>query len=446
MNILQVSTLDIGGGAEKIGLTRHYAYKARGHNSCLVVGYKKSCDPEILVIPNDAYSDPWKKLWRKIGNRVSSLAGKVRGAGRLGNFCYMLGDIRHQIHLMLGIENLNFPASFHLFDLLPQKPDVLHFQNLHGNYFDLRALPWLSQQVPVFLTLNDAWPLSGHCAHSFDCERWKTGCGQCPDLTIPPAIRRDASAYNWRRKRTIYRKSQLYISTPSHWLMQKVKQSLLAPLALESRVVHYGIDLSIFSPGDKQAARRELGIPMDGKILLFGANSIRQNRWKDYLTMRTAVSMLAEQTKNTKIYFIALGEDAPVERIGKVEIRFIPFQKDPHSVMQYFRAADIYLHAAKAEVWGLTITEAMACGTPVVATAVGGIPEQIEDGYTGFLVPPGDASAMAASVQMLLEDDALRQQMGARASVSAQRFGLERMVDTYLAWYQDILAKFSSDG
>src|SRR5439155_11546406 len=122
----------------------------------------------------------------------------------------------------------------------PQRPDLVHCHNLHAKYFDLRVLPWLSRQVPVVLTLHDAWMLSGLCCHSFDCERWRTGCGQCPHLTLYPTIYPgipDATHLNWKRKRKIYRRSRLYVATPSRWLMQKVKQSILAPAVIEARVI-----------------------------------------------------------------------------------------------------------------------------------------------------------------------------------------------------------------
>ena len=289
-------------------------------------------------------------------------------------------------------------------DITPEFPDVLHCHNLHGSYFDLRALPRLSHKLPVLLTLHDTWLLSGHCAYSFDCERWKTGCGRCPDLTIYPAIKRDATAYNWQRKREIYAKSQLYIATPSRWLMAKFEQSMLAPAVLEARIIPNGVDLSVFHPADKQTSREILAIPQEAKVLLFTANGIQRNPFKDYETLQDAVGLVAERLQGQRVLFLALGEAAPVRRIGEAEVRFVAYESDPKAVARYYQAADVYVHAARAETWGLTVTEAMACGTPVVATAVGGIPEQIEDGKTGFLVPAGDAVAMAARIEQVLKD------------------------------------------
>jgi len=81
-----------------------------------------------------------------------------------------------------------------------------------------------------------------------------------------------------------------------------------------------------------------------------------------------------------------LGEDAPVERVDKLEIRFVPYQEDPTTVARYYQAADVYVHAARAIRRPLVFRRRWAVAHPVVATAVGGIPEQVEDARTGFLV------------------------------------------------------------
>jgi len=199
-------------------------------------------------------------------------------------------------------------------------------------------------------------------------------------------------------------------------------------------------------PADRQAVRAALGLPQEAKVLLFAANGIRKNIWKDYQTMRTAVAIVAERVHGQSLVFLALGEDAPSEQIGQAEIHFIPYQKDQLVVARYYQAADLYIHAARADTFPNVILEALACGTPVVATAVGGIPEQIDDGVTGFLTPPGDAEAMATRVQQLLVDEALRSGFSANAAKTArQRFDLEHQADTYLAWYNEIVQRWQDE-
>lgn len=143
-----------------------------------------------------------------------------------------------------------------------------------------------------------------------------------------------------------------------------------------------------------------------------------------------------------KALCIALGETAPSERIGDVEIRFVPYQKDPEQVARYYRAVDLYLHPARADTFPTTVLEALACGTPVVASAVGGIPEQVVEGRTGFLEAVGDARALAGRVLDLLADEGLRVRVGRQAAEDAtRRFGLERVVEDYLAFYSDVQEK-----
>jgi len=240
----------------------------------------------------------------------------------------------------------------------------------------------------------------------------------------------------------IFSKSRFHVATPSRWLMEKVERSMLTPAIVDARVIPNGVDLSVFRPSEKQKVREALVIPENARVLLFTAKGIRKNIWKDYDTLCSAVTRVAERMDEQEILFIALGEDASGERIGNAEVRFVPFQGDPEAVARYYQSADIYLHAARADTFPNTILEALACGTPVVATAIGGIPEQIEDGITGFLTPPGDAQAMASRVMELLENEGLRLQMGANASEDARRrFGNDRMVGQYVEWYGKILER-----
>lgn len=440
LRILQVNTVDQGGGAAGSAWNLFNAYHKRDHHSWLAVGYKRSSDPYVLHIPNDEGRNCWARLWLSVNRLGKSLYGKVPGAGYLSQAITLIGQpYRYAIQLK-GWEDFDFPGTWRLLELTSGVPDIVHCHNLHGGYFDLRALPWLSHQVPVILNLRDAWLLSGHCAHSLDCERWKTGCGECPDLTIYPAIRRDATAYNWRRKRDIYARSRLYVTTPSHWLMDKVQQSMLAPTIIEARVIPNGVDLRVFHPGGRSEARAALGVPQDVKVLLAVGNRIRSSRWRDYSTLERAVQRVANQLPDEHIILICLGEKGERGRTGNAEVWFIDYQREQRAVAQFYQAADVYIHATKADTFPNTVLEALACGTPVVATSVGGVPEQIEDGRNGFLVPPADPEAMAARIEQILCNYELRCHLESQAAESAGRcFDLERQANDFLMWYNEIL-------
>jgi len=448
------------GGAEKIAWNLTRACRKRGHTCWMAVGQKRTGDPDVFVIPNDRAAGRWRRFWWGVHHGLQPTYGRFPGSRLLCRLAHRLAEPGGLLDRYRGIEDFRYPGTWRLLKVTPEPPDIIHCHNLHSNFFDLRALPWLSRQVPVVVTCHDTWLLSGHCAYSLGCDRWKTGCGACPDLTIHPAVKRDATDLNWQRKRDIFATSKLYVASSSRWVMEQVQQSMLAPAVVESRVIPNGIDLSVFKPAQRRAVRAALGIPHDVKMLVFSANGIRANVFKDYQTMRSALARLGQRLTGQRIILIALGEDAPPEHIGGAEIRFIPFEPDQAVMARYYQAADVYIHAARGEAWGLTITEALACGTPVVATAVGGIPDQIKplavgpdngggvsqttgaDDATGILVPMGDAEAMAAAVDRLLRDAGLCRRMGENAALDVRaRFGLGRQADAYLDWFAQILKR-----
>jgi glycosyltransferase involved in cell wall biosynthesis len=110
----------------------------------------------------------------------------------------------------------------------------------------------------------------------------------------------------------------------------------------------------------------------------------------------------------------------------------------------YYQAADLFIHAARAEAFGKTITEAMACGLPVVATAVGGIPEQIVDGVTGILVPPNHPKRMSKAIDLLLTNEELHKKISESSIIHVRNhFSLDRQVGDFLNWYEEVLEDWS---
>ena len=212
----------------------------------------------------------------------------------------------------------------------------------------------------------------------------------------------------------------------------------MAPAIKEARAIPNGVNTQIFSPRTQADVRLELGLPRTQAIFLFAANGIRRNPFKDYDTLHLAITLLAKRTSQD-ILLLALGEEGPDEQMGSVRIRYLGKVLDPKIVAKYYQAADWYVHASKADTFPNSILEAMACATPVIATAVGGIPEQIIDGHTGYLVAAGDSQILSEKMAYVLANPKIRGQLGV-ASVKrvTEHFTLELQAQRYIDWFRQI--------
>lgn len=442
LTVLSVNTTDAGGGAERVARELHESYAAAGEDAWLAVGRRQLGGERTVEIPNRRRRSPWARAWMRAADALPQ-----RGAGFWAARTLRTGvaEPARWLERARGREDFDFPATRELTALVPAPPDVVHLHNLHGGYFDLRRLPALSQAQPVLLTMHDAWLLSGHCAHSFECGRWETGCGACPSLWIHPAVPRDATAFNWERKRGIFARSALHVAVSSRWMEDRVRRSILAPAVREMRLIPFGVNLDVFRPADRGAARAALGLDPATPVMLVHENALRPRTWKDSDGFRGALERLDGAAAAAQ--WIAIGAAGPDERVGSVRLRRVSAQADDHELARWYQAADVYLHPARAEAYGLMIAESLACGTPVIASDAGGIPELIHGtesaGQTGAIVPVGDAQALAGSIEAFVaRSPASRAMLAANAARDAkERFDRRRHEREYLAWIRELASR-----
>jgi len=439
MNILHINVFDVYGGGEAIMRRLCEGVSLRGHQPRVLVR-EKMTDKfpfPISLFEHEAGRSFWGRSWRSFGRLLMDGPGKnrkwIRGVARF--FMGPIAEPVRQWRMSTGREDFDFPDTLGAIGRIRPEPDIIHIHCFHGKYFDLRQLPAITSWKPVVVTLHDAWMFTGHCAYPGECDRFRVGCGQCPDLKRYPAVPRDATAQNFALKKELYSYSQIFAVAPSQWMMEQLKASALGEVMEYNRVIPNGIDTDYFSPGDPIEARHHWEIPADGPLLLYVARNARSSPYKDYRTVRRAAEAVAA-SGGGPLHLLVLGDEAPPEQSGNLHVRF-SLTTSPDKIRAAYRAADIVIHAAQAENFPTTILEAMACGCPVIATRTGGIPEQLLEGETGFLVEPGDATAMARSIFRLLDEPDLQQSFGRAARTRAiNEFDRAIMTEQYLEWYR----------
>jgi len=439
LNICQVNDYDVKGGAEKVSLNLHLAYSELKHQSNLIVGRKYYNYPNTYAIFDNSISQKINFINRY--QREPFFSDNKYGQ-MLIRALKSSNSYKSIYYLTKGMDDYDQPSLRNFLTDLHIKPDILHMHNLHGNYFDISELPIISKEVPTILTLHDAWLFTGSCMHFMNCEKWITGCNNCNKLIVASKYRRYGVLNNWYYKKRIFEKCNLFVITPSQWLMDHVKKSILEPAIVDSKVIHNGIDMNIFHIGNKENAREILGLPKNAFILIFIANSARSNPSKDFSTLKKATIQLANRKPHEKIIFLVIGDAHEKEIHGSATIIYIPFITDEKTLVKYYQASDVYVHAAKADTFPTTIIEAMSCGLPIIATDVGGIPEQIHNENLGILTKPGDYNIFAKKIEYLLEDEELREKMGRNAAKEAhERYNFQNQVNNYLKYYHEILKR-----
>lgn len=371
-HIITVNTIDGGGGAARIARTLHRGYAKQGFSTSFLVGnslVNNSEKPEAQQLSVDSeyllLSKSSKYIRRPEEIESDRLAGRE------------IFDYYHSHQLLRVVTSSSSENS------------ILHLHNLHGGYFDLRILPELTIARSVIITAHDAWLLSGNCAHSFDCERWMIGCGKCPDISIYPGIANDLTDENYLRKREIFSRSNYKIVTPSEWLADKFNRSFHSNYAREIIRIPNGVKIPE-TLSDRIALRSRHGLPQDAFIIAFAAHGTRSNPWKNHSLLKIAVLGFAQENKRIRVILLSIGEQGETVVKDNVADIPIPYITNERLFLDLLELSDVYLHISKQDTFPNTILEAQSVGTPVIASDICGIPEQISDirGRSSLIGPP----------------------------------------------------------
>lgn len=307
--------------------------------------------------------------------------------------------------------------------------ELIHLANLHNFVLNLPLLfQWVkAHHVPVVWTLHSCWPYTGKCVHysMADCNRWQTGCHNCPLQHRWPYSNTDNSAAMWRLKKKWFSDvEKMVIVGTARWITEDAKLSFLGQYPV--RMIHNGIDQRYFHPVLSDF-RKQNGL--EGKIVLLGV----ADNWLRHKGLATMIELAGRL--DTRYKLVLAGTDEQVEALLPPEILAIRNTRNKNVLAQIYSTADIFLQTTQEETFGMVNVEALACGTPVITFDVGGSPDALDESC-GRVVPPGDIDAMLAAVEEQVRTHAMTPEACRKR---AEYFSVERMCRDYFALYQEML-------
>lgn len=349
-------------------------------------------------------------------------------------------------------------------------PFPYHLLHLHWTAFALdwpSFFPSLPRRLPIVWTLHDQNPYTGGCHFTTGCQRFQTGCGQCPQLLSPGE--NDLSRRAFAVKQAMLSGRELHVVAPSRWMLTEAQKSPIFRGVKSFTQIPYGLDLAALEPElGREAFRGQRLLP----TVLFGAEDLKNtrkgvqfalegiNRLVDLATKRpsdeTSVASdvdcrQAEDAPATgsvlvkkRLRLWTFGKRLPDELLDRldpaIEVKQWGFVSDRRMQGQLYRAADVFWLPSLEDNQPQTALEAMGCGTPVVGFEVGGVPEIVRHQQTGLVVEPRDANGLAQATWQLLQDRRLRQRLSAAGrQMVRQEYAPERQSQGYLELYQRIL-------
>jgi glycosyltransferase involved in cell wall biosynthesis len=401
-------SFDSGGGAEAVARLNHRGLRAAGHSSQLIVGKKTSNDPDIEQL---------------------QIHRGIPGLKRFAQF----------VESSTGLQYTYSPSFRNVSAQFSGEPDLVHIHGLHGaeGWADLGGVTRLASKIPLVCSVQDLWLLAGHCLYPLTCEKWKSGCGQCPDLNRYPAIPKDSTRLNWLRKRWLFNRLRIPLIVPTNWVREQVKQSPILSNS-EAWVVPNPIDLEVFSPGDRAAAKARLGIAEGAQTVLVVANDL-SNVFKG---AGDAVQVL-NGLKGVKPFVILVGKNSAAFS-ARIELptKAVGYMESTSDLAECYRAADVFLMPSRAETFGMVAAEAVACGSAVVSYKAGGL-EEVCRAIHGIAVDDNDISSMREALEQLLRSPAEIRRRAAEGQLHVKRaYSVEAHVSGCVDVYREAISQF----
>jgi len=373
MKILIVNTSDIQGGAARAAYRLHQSLLAQNINSQMLVQSKSSDDFTVLA--------PTSKIAKGINKLRPTLDGLLVK-------CY-----KNKSHTLFS------PAWVGLSSVVDRineiNPDVVHLHWICEGMMTIEAIAKI--KVPIVWSLHDMWAFTGGCHYDEHCEGYKQHCGNCKVLVSNKE--NDLSRRIHSRKSKVFDGiEKLTIIGLSRWMADCAESSQLFG---NKQIVNLpnAIDTDIFSPFDKSQARALLNLPIDKKLILFGAMGATSDPRKGFLELSVSLSLL----KRDDVELVVFGSSQPKKPQGfSHKVHYLGHLHDDVTLRVLYNAADVMVVPSLQENLSNAIMESLACGTPVIGFDVGGNNDMVEHKKNGYLARAGNEQDLAKGIEWVL--------------------------------------------
>jgi glycosyltransferase involved in cell wall biosynthesis len=278
------------------------------------------------------------------------------------------------------------------------RPDVVNVHNLHIGAWSPEMIRTCAAYAPVVCKLCDTWTFTGRCYNPGPCEKYLSRCDEsCPTAGEYPALepRLIGPAFD-RRKEILERCENVAAVAPSRWIGRLAAAGLWRHRPVFR--IPNGIDLATYAPIERAVARRTLGLGSHAPVLLCTA-ALLSERKKGFPLLVEAL----QHGIGMRVQLLLLGEPAPLPRLADVDVHSLGYIRDDRTKALAYNSADVYVHPSLADNSPNTVIESLACGTPVAAFAVDGVPEMVAQGRTGWLASPPSSEALRRALDEALQ-------------------------------------------
>lgn len=278
-------------------------------------------------------------------------------------------------------------------------PGIIHLHNIHGYYIHIGILfDYIkNKRTPLVWTFHDCWPFTGHCAYfdSVSCFKWQSQCSACPmKRRYPQSWLIDNSRNNFIRKRELFTGHQkMILVSPSQWLADHLNKSFLS--GYEIRVIHNGIDLSRFKPGDSFQVKEKFKLTRKYIIGVAGIWNSRKGL-EDFIKLRGLL------TRDLDIVLVGL-TPGQIKKLpeGIVGIRKTDSMEE---LAALYSGAEVFVNPTYVDNFPTVNIESLACGTPVITYNTGGSPEAIDEN-TGIVLNKGDIEGIIEAIDTIIQSN-----------------------------------------